>query len=327
MKKILSLFLAVLMLFSVLSLAGCGEKETLKFGLGVDAYSSKITSATEEGNGIGQAVITVAAVLLDKDGKIVKCAIDVADNTVNFSSDGKAVTAESFKTKYDLGENYGMKAYGGAKKEWFEQIDALTALVVGKTADEVKALVAGENKGTEEVINAGCTITINDYVKAIDNAIANAKESNATADDTLKLGIVSSQSDAKDATEDAAGTNGFETSIAASVINADKKVVATDIDAVSFSVSFDAKGVSDTKTAAIESKRQLGDNYGMKAYGGASKEWFEQADALASVCVGKTSSEISALVNADGKGVEDVVNAGCTIAVGDMVKAVVLSAN
>lgn len=327
MKKILSLILAVLMIFSVLSLAGCGKKETLKFGYGVYSYTSEVKNADGETKGYGEGVINVAAVLLDKDGKIVKCVIDVADNKVSFTSDGKAVTAEAFKTKYDLGDNYGMKAYGGATKEWYEQIDAFTTLIVGKTVDEVKALVATDNKGTEDVINAGCTITINDYVKALELAFANAEESSATADDTLKLGIISSQSDAKDATADAAGANGFETSISASVINADKKVVATGIDAVGFSVAFDAKGVSDTKTGELKSKRQLGDNYSMKAYGGTAKEWYEQADALEDVCALKTASEISALVTAEGKGVEDVINAGCTIAIGDMVKAVALSAN
>ena len=327
MKKILSLVLAILMLASIASLAGCGAKETLKFGLGVDANSTKITSATDEADGIGQATATVAAVLVDKDGKIVKCVIDTADNKVTFTKDGKANTAETFKTKYELGENYGMKAYGGAKKEWFEQVDAFTALIVGKTTDEIKALVAGENKGTDEVINAGCTIMINEFVNAVVKAIENAKESEATADDTLKLGIVSSQSGAKDATADAAGANGFETSIAASVVNADKKVVANVIDSVSFTVAFDANGATETKTAAIDSKRQLGENYGMKAYGGAKLEWFEQADALSTVCAGKTASEISALEAAEGKGTTDVINAGCTIAISDMVKAVALSAN
>lgn len=327
MKKILSLVLAILMLVSIVSLAGCGAKETLKFGMGVEAASTKITAATDEADGVGQANATVAAVLVDKDGKVVKCVIDTADNSVAFTKDGKAKTAQAFKTKYDLGNDYGMKAYGGAKKEWFEQVDAFTALVVGKTVDEVKALVAAENKGTEEVINAGCTIMINDFVKAVVKAIESAKESEATAEDTLKLGVVSAQSGAKDATEEAKGANGFEINMAASVLNAEKKVVVNAIDTVAFTVNFDAKGATEDKTAAIQSKRALGDNYGMKAYGGAAKEWYEQVDALTSVCVGKTASEITALATAEGKGNADVVAAGCTIAVSELVKAVALSAN
>ena len=325
MKKIIALLLFVLSILSVLSLAGCGESETVKFGMGVYAKSTSIKNAENDANGVGQADATVAAVLLDKNGKVLKCVIDVADNKVNFSADGKAETAEAFKTKYELGDNYGMKAYGGAKKEWYEQSDAFAKLVVGKASDEIKALVAGENKGTDEVINAGCTIMIADFVKAIDKAISNATESNATAEDTLKLGIVSTQTDAKDATAEAKGANGFETSIAATVINADKKVVATKIDCVAFSVDFDSKGVTSTQTGELKTKFELGESYGMKAYAGAKKEWFEQVAELEKVAAGKTSDEISKLAADDGKGNDEVQNAGCTIAISDLIKALLKS--
>ena len=58
------------------------------------------------------------------------------------------------------------------------------------------------------------------------------------------------------------------------------------------------------------------------AYGGtATKEWFEQAAAFDASCVGKTASEISGLMGADGKGNADVQAAGCTIYVSGLVKA------
>lgn len=325
MKKILSLVLCVLMLASVVSLVGCGEKETLKFGLGVVSASNEIKGATDEADGSAKAAVTVASVLLDKDGKVVKCVIDCTENSVTFTNAGKANDAKAFKTKYELGNDYGMKAYAGAKKEWFEQVDAFVSVVEGKNLDEIKALVTAENKGNDDVVNAGCTIIVSDFVKAVVAAYENAKESNATEDDTLKLGIVSSQANKADATEDKAGTNGFETSISASVVDADKKVVANAIDAVAFKVSFDAKGVTEDKTGDIASKRQSGDNYGMKAYGGAKKEWYEQIDGLEGICIGKNSDEINALLTSEGKGNEDVVNAGCTIAISDIIKAVTLS--
>ena len=326
MKKILSLVLCVLMLASVVSLVGCGEKETLKFGLGVVSASTEIKGATDEADGSAKAAVTVASVLLDKDGKVVKCVIDCTENSVTFTNAGKANDAKAFKTKYELGNDYGMKAYAGAKKEWFEQADAFTSVVVGKNIDEIKALVTNEGKGNTDVVNAGCTIFVSDFVKAVVAACENAKESDATEDDTLKLGIISSQANKADATEEKAGSNGFDTSIAASVVDADKKVVANAIDTVSFKVSFDAKGATEDKTGEIASKRDLGDNYGMKAYGGAKKEWFEQIDALEDICVGKTADEITALVASEGKGNADVVNAGCTIAISDIIKAVTASA-
>ena len=166
MKKILSLALCVIMLLSVLSLVGCGEKETLKFGLGVVSSSTEIKGATDDSDGVGQASVTVASVLVNEKGKVVKCVIDTADNKVTFANEGKANDAQEFKTKYELGDNYGMKAYGGAAKEWFEQVDACVSVVEGKNLDEIKALVTAENKGNDDVVNAGCTIYVTGFVKA-----------------------------------------------------------------------------------------------------------------------------------------------------------------
>ncbi|MBQ2676793.1 MAG: hypothetical protein IJF54_05285 [Clostridia bacterium] len=333
MKKLLSIVLCVVMLLSAMVLSGCTKAEPLKFGMGVHSYIEKVTNADGDTNGSGEAATTVAAVLLDKDGKIVKCAIDTMANKVAFTSEGKFVEAGEFKTKYELGNDYNMKAFGGAKKEWFEQVDALTALVAGKTIDEVKALVAKDYKGTEDVINAGCTIYISDFVLAIEKAVKNAVESEATKDDTLKLGIVSAQADSKDATEEAEGVNEVDTTIVAAVVNKDGKVVVSSTDALQAKFKFDAKGAATVeKGAAITTKKELGTNYNMAKYGqdlnkdGVVKEWFEQAAAFDAACAGKTASEISALAIDTGYGVESLQTAGCTMHVSDMIKAAVKAA-
>ena len=71
----------------------------------------------------------------------------------------------------------------------------------------------------------------------------------------------------------------------------------------------------------MSSKREAGANYGMVAYGGAAKEWFQQADAFNAVCVGKTAGEVSGLMGTDSYGNADVKAAGCTILVNGFVKA------
>lgn len=332
MKKVLSIVLAAVLLLSVASLAGCGAKETLKFGLGVHAYSSGIASADADTNGKGEIVTTAAAVLLDKDGKIVKCAIDTMSNEIAFTSEGKFVVASEFKTKYEKGADYGMVAYAGVKKEWFEQVDAFKTLVVGKTLADVKALVAEGNKGTDEVVNAGCTIMISDFVLALEKAINAAAESDATADDTVKVALVSTQTGSKDATADAAGVNEVDTTVAAAAVNKDGKTVALLTDALQGKVAFDAKGVTEDAAGAIKTKKDAGANYGMSQYGqdlngdGAVKEWFEQADAFNAACVGKTATEIKALAADTGYGIDTLQSAGCTINIADMVKAAVNAA-
>ena len=61
----------------------------------------------------------------------------------------------------------------------------------------------------------------------------------------------------------------------------------------------------------------------MVAYGGAKKEWYQQADEFNKACIGKTADEISKFVADDGKAIADIQSAGCTIYVTDIVKAAV----
>ena len=341
MKKFLSIAIAIIMVAGVLFLVGCDKgpegtdtdaPATLKFGMGVVASYGEAKDASDEGNGEGEVVVSIASVLVDADGKIVKCVLDCADNKAQFTAEGTAVEAGEFKTKYELGDNYNMVAYGGAKAEWYAQADAFAGLVAGKTIDEVKALVAEDYKGTDEVVNAGCTIYVSDFVKSIEAAVANAADSKATADSTLKLGVVTSQSN-KDASDEANGEIELATTVVATALDADGKVVVAATDVASAKLTFDAKGVSATDTtAAIATKKALGADYNMAAYGqdlngdGVVKEWFEQGAAFDAALVGKNATEIGALAVETGYGAADLQTAGCTIHVGDMVKAAVKAA-
>ena len=335
MKKLLCLALSIVMVFSLACLVGCSDKEnnttenaeTLKFGLGISAKLENISSADADTNGNAKASVTAAAVLLDKDGKIVKCTIDSMENNMGFTSEGRFIEAGEYRTKYEQGNDYGMVAYANSAKEWFEQIDALCALVQGKNIDEVKALVAADYKGNQEVINAGCTIYISDFVYAIENAVKNAVDSKATNDCTIKLGIVSTQTGSKDATDEAEGANEVDTTVVAASVDKEGKIVAVSTDALAAKVTFDTKGVTATEAAIITTKKDAGANYGMAAYGndlngdGKVLEWFEQADAFNAACIGKTASDLSSLTNESGYGSDEIQKSGCTINISDMVKA------
>ena len=284
MKKLICVLLSVLMLVSVAAFVGCDKapdaEPTLKMGLGVYTATPTTTDATEEKEGQGKIAITAAVITVDAEGKVVACQLDTADLTVKFTIDGKAVANDGFKTKYELGKDYNMVAYGGAVKEWFEQADAFETLVVGKTLNEIKALVAEGNKGNADVVAAGCTIMINEFVGAIEKAFANLADSAATASSALKLGMSTEQSTA-DATEEKDGSNQVDTTIFAAAVDAEGKVLTAASDCVQVKFTFNATGASTLDTTkAISSKRELGANYGMVNYGGAAKEWFEQADAF-----------------------------------------------
>ena len=322
MKKLISILLASILLITVVAFTGCtkDEPETLKLGLGVTVSVSS-SDATEDKAGESKATVTAAAVLVDKDGKIVKAFIDCADNKVTHTIEGKAVATETFKTKSAQGNDYNMVTYGGAAKEWFEQADAFCGVIVGKTADEVKALVAENAKGTEEVINAGCTIYVSDFAVAVEKAINNAVECNATAEDTVKLGVSTAQTPT-DATEEKAGSNKLETTLFAAAVNAEGKIVAASSDCAEITFTFDATGKTTFDASkAVQTKKEKGESYGMVAYGGSAKEWFQQAAAFDAACVGKTPAEVAGLMGEDYKGNADVQAAGCTIYVSGFVKA------
>lgn len=334
MKRVLSVVLVVLML---LGMTACGAKnEPLKFGMGITAVYGDASSADGETNGKAEVDATAAAVLLDAEGKIVQLAIDTAQNTASYTSEGKGVANEGFKTKGEKGTEYGMAAYGkdmngdGVVKEWNEQAAAFIATVIGKTIDEVKAMVV-DGYGNEEIQTAGCTIAVSEFVPALEKAVANAKESNATAADTLQLGVVTAEA-VQDATEEKNGTIEQNINFTAAVLDKDGKVVVAATDVAQVKFDFDTKGAALTDAAAeLKTKGEKGADYGMAAYGqdlngdGVVKEWNEQGAAFDAALVGKTAAEIGALV-VEGYGVEELQTAGCTIAIADMVAAAVKAA-
>ena len=321
MKKTLRFLLCVLVILNTLSLVGCSTKtELLKLGLGVYTNVTKATSAEGDTNGQGNAAITVAAITVDAEGKVVSCALDTAEIAVAYTADGKAIANDGFKTKAEQGDSYGMKAYGGSAKEWYEQADAFETIATGKTLAEIKALIAENGKGTADVISAGCTIAVGDFVTAIEKAFANLTDSAATSAATVKLGLHTEQT-LTDATEEKDGKNQTETTVYAAAVGADGKIAAAS-ECIQLAFTFDAKGASTYNlTKAVRGKREAGDSYGMKAYGGAAKEWYEQADAFNAATIGKTADEIASLMGADNYGSAELKNAGCTIQVSGLVKA------
>ena len=345
MKKILALLLAAVMLFALCACGadsdkkddtkkednktttttkapeGDGDKDaaTVKFGAAVYVSGAAATSATEDKAGQGSADIAGAAVLV-ADGKIVACDLDIMQQKASYDYEGKAIANAEFKTKRELGDAYNMVAYGNATQEWYAQADAFETLIVGKTVEEIKALmIADTKKGNDAVIAAGCTIKIDEFVAVIEKAVANATVEVA-ADVTVKVTAATSQT-CTDATEDKDGSNKLSTTFFAAALK-DGKVVAASSDCVEITYGFDAFGESKfDAAAAIQSKREKGSNYGMVAYGGSAKEWFEQADAFDAACVGLAGSEIAGLMGADYKGIDTLKAAGCTIYVSDFVAA------
>ena len=271
----------------------------LKTGMALVAGISDSKSATAEEEGEGKYDVTMVAVLVDDNGVIQDCIIDGIAASVKFDSTG-AITSDlaaAPQTKNELGENYGMVAWGGAVAEWDEQAAALASFAVGKTVEELKTGAIDETgkapAGSDLATQA--TIYLGGYVSAIEKAVANAKHLGAQSGDTLKLAAVNEISDSASATAEAEGLAQLYTTATALTMNG-QTITSCCIDAVQAKVNFDVTGTVTTDlTAPVQTKNELGENYGMVAWGGAIAEWDAQAASFASYITGKTAADVAGI--------------------------------
>lgn len=321
MKKVLAVVLSLTLVMALF--AGCGSKSAadgaVKTGLAVLTSVAKSADAGEK-DGLAQADSTIAAVTVDKDGKIVKCVIDAAQTKVNFSKEGKLLTdlKTEFKTKNELGEGYGMKKASGIGKEWSEQAAAFANYVVGKTVDEVKG-IAVDDKGvtTDKELLASVTVHITDFTAAIEKAVTNAQDLGAKASDKLGLGVTTNIAKSAEPGEKDGLAQVYST-YTVSTFGTDGKVTSCIIDASQANINFSKEGkiTSDVK-AAVQTKNELGAAYGMKKASKIGKEWNEQAAAFAKYVTGKTVDEVKGIAVKEGLATDAELVSSVTIHITD----------
>lgn len=272
----------------------------VKTGLAVITDITGSTAATAEAAGAAKYDITIAAVTVDDAGVITACSIDSVPATVNFDTTG-AITSDltaEIRTKDEQGADYGMVARGGAIAEWEEQVAAVANYAVGKTIDELKNgdidMTTGYAKdGTD--LQSSATINLFSYIFAVEAAVANAQHLGAQAGDELVLVTLNEVSSSTAATAEAAGNAQLDANIAV-VTRKDGVITSCIIDAVQAKIGFDATGAITTDlTAPVATKNELGENYGMVAWGGAIAEWNEQAASFAAYVTGKTAEEVAGI--------------------------------
>lgn len=288
MKKIVALLMILTLALSLM--VGCGDKEkdyTLAIGVSASAEDTEVSN-------------TVAAIVTDADGKIVLCRID-AIAVAPTVTEGAVDATKTYKSKAELGDNYNMVKYGKAKAEWYVQAKAVEEFVVGKTRDEVKSIAVGaDGKPTDADLLASCTISVDDFKKAIDKAFESAHKVSFKSASALTAGVAVTG----DVSSEAAEVS-YTADFAATVF-ADGKIVAAIIDSNEFTATLNGdkvEGITLDKT-----KLEKGDDYNMVKYGKAKAEWYVQAQTYANTAVGKTATDVKALAT------ENV--AGCTIYVG-----------
>ena len=280
------------------------KEGALKTGLYIGTDIGDSTNATTDENGEALYDVTIVAVTVDDAGIIRDCIIDSIKATVAFDATG-AITSDlaaDVLTKNELGEAYGMKAYGNAKYEWNEQAAELAKYAKNKTVEQLKNGAVNESgKAKDADLASTVTIKIGGYVDAIEAAVANAKHLGAEAGDTLKLAVISGIGSSVAATAEKAGTAQLDSDVVA-LTEKDGIITSCYLDSLQAKVSFDATGTITTDlTAAPKTKNELGEAYNMKLYGNAKFEWNEQAANFAKYVTNKTADQVANIAVTEGK--------------------------
>ena len=286
----------------------------VKTGLAIVANAGKSVNAS-----CAEYDVTLVAVTVDDKGVIEQCIIDSIGTKIEFDGTGSLTKVpETVATKNELGDSYGMVAWGGAKYEWYKQAAALADYAEGKSVAQLKNGAIDETgyapDGTD--LAASATIYLGGYVSAIEVAVNNAKHLGAMAGDELRMAATPSATSSVSATADKKGVAQLDVDVTALTVK-DGKITSCYIDSLQAKVEFDTTGTISSDITSFKTKNELGESYGMMAWGGAKYEWNVQASNFAAYVTGKTASEVAGIAINEGTKPTDVdLSAGVTIAIG-----------
>ena len=269
MKRFLALTLCIV---TLLSLCACARNEKYTVAIGV-AESVDYEAKTARN--------AFAGVVFDKDGKVELARLDAIEYSLIFNDGTPKV--------------YVPLAYRDSKgnDDFKAAADYLEGFVIGKTKDEIKAIVTidGANKYTPELLRALC--------KACDSVYTTTFESKPTL-----VGGVSAFSYVSCDKEK--GKVSFGTSFAA-IAAENGKIMGAVIDENEISINFDGEAQTIKSHSYVGTKLEQGEEYHMDEYNPyAIAEWYEQAAAYSHSLYYKPIDRLAAIPR------ENV--AGCTIA-------------
>ncbi len=319
MKKLFTLFFSFIICFLFCACGSNKADASYKIGLGI---VSKIALSEENKAGYDA---TLAAVVTDDNGKIVACKIDALQNSIGISNGVIDTTNTEFMTKRELGDNYGMRKASPIGKEWYEQADYFADYVIGMTVSDVNAI---DTKQKDDIISAGCTIDISDFVKAI---VKGAEDADARAfkstEYNVGIGVDSSLSPQSTDAQDGEGLVKFDVNISTVVTDNEGKILTLITDSVEPEIKISTSGTIDNKEKEVSTKRELREDYGMKKYSGIGKEWFEQANAFDDYTAGLDIDGVKSIKtveeNGSQKAEDEYLRSGCTIAVDGLVRSAI----
>ena len=157
------------------------KASAMKLGLAaITAVDASSKAADDENDGSANIYSTFSAMVVDANGKTLAAIVDSIQPKIGFDAEGEITEAKYTDTKRVLKDNYNMVKFsqpGTCIAEWYVQANALTDYVVGKTADEIKAIATADTRNdgymrpTDADLAAKCTMQIPEYQEVMAKAI------------------------------------------------------------------------------------------------------------------------------------------------------------
>ena len=154
-------------------------EEGFTVGLAAISTAEDSTPAGDE-DGSVKMYTEFAAVVLDKDGKILADLQDAIQPKIAINAAGE-IGETSFKgTKRELKEGYNMVAYSDATLEWYQQAANFAEFAVGKTAADLGAVETvvneeGHEVFADETLHASVSISVDGMIAVLLRAMEYAR--------------------------------------------------------------------------------------------------------------------------------------------------------
>ena len=109
----------------------------------------------------------------------------------------------------------------------------------------------------------------------------------------------------------------MNTTVCSLVLDAQGLIKSVTWDVQQTKIQFSIEGKPVDLPSDLLTKLEKGEDYGMRKASAIDKEWFEQIDAFAAYCVGKTVEEVLATPTADDAPAVEELKASVTVSIGD----------
>ena len=292
--------------------------------------SNGSTAATAEAE--GSASVTSNIIAMTTDGNVItSCIIDAVQSKAGFGVDGALVgeVGGDVLSKAQLGADYGLKAYSGVGKEWDEQTLAFCEYVTGKTVEEATGIALTETTAPADAdLAASVSIAVGDFVSLVEKAGAAVNSSAAIETAAVKTGFAVSATLSAESAGEKDGGSTTDVSLVAVTVTEEGVIESCKIDAIQGKVAFSADGKVTSEAGAVLTKKELGDDYGMRVASPIGKEWDEQVEAIEAYAVGKTVEELKTNAIDEAGVVKDAdLASGATIYMGSFIWAIEAAVN